>query len=148
HLRRVRWFGLPAVQAHRVDRGSGLRHGASQCAGRLRRGCREVHSLCLRHGHRPPGHAALWRERPAAVLRKRLEVPPAVSRRVGGKLPLSWLAEWVDIPWDAAELARRLTAGGFEVEGLEPAAPAFTGVVVAEIMAIAPHPDAEKLRVC
>lgn len=64
------------------------------------------------------------------------------------KLPLSWLAEWIDIPWDAAELARRLTASGFEVEGLEPAAPAFTGVVVAEIKAIAPHPDAEKLRVC
>jgi phenylalanyl-tRNA synthetase beta chain len=64
------------------------------------------------------------------------------------KLPISWLAEWVDIPWDAAELAKRLTASGFEVEGLEPAAPAFTGVVVAEITAIAPHPDAEKLRVC
>ncbi|HTQ37197.1 MAG TPA: phenylalanine--tRNA ligase subunit beta [Steroidobacteraceae bacterium] len=36
------------------------------------------------------------------------------------RLPLSWLAEWVDIPWDAAELARRLTAAGFEVEGSEP----------------------------
>ena len=64
------------------------------------------------------------------------------------KLPLSWLAEWVDIPWDAAELSRRLTASGFEVEGVEPAAPPFTGVVVAEITAIAPHPDADKLRVC
>ncbi len=64
------------------------------------------------------------------------------------KLPISWLAEWVDIPWDATELARRLTASGFEVEGTEPAAPAFTGVVVAEITAIAAHPDAEKLRVC
>lgn len=64
------------------------------------------------------------------------------------KLPLSWLAEWVDVPWDAAELARRLTASGFEVEGVEPAAPAFSGVVVAEIVGIAPHPDADKLRVC
>ncbi|MET0282561.1 MAG: phenylalanine--tRNA ligase subunit beta [Steroidobacteraceae bacterium] len=64
------------------------------------------------------------------------------------KLPLSWLADWVDVPWDATELCRRLTASGFEVEGVEPAAPAFTGVVVAEITAIAPHPDAEKLRVC
>jgi phenylalanyl-tRNA synthetase beta chain len=64
------------------------------------------------------------------------------------KLPLSWLAEWVDVPWDAAELARRLTASGFEVEGVEPAAPVFSGVVVAEITAIAPHPDADKLRVC
>jgi phenylalanyl-tRNA synthetase beta chain len=64
------------------------------------------------------------------------------------KLPLSWLADWVDIPWDAADLCRRLTASGFEVEGVEPAAPAFSGVVVAEITSIAPHPDAEKLRVC
>lgn len=64
------------------------------------------------------------------------------------KLPLSWLADWVDIPWEPAELCRRLTASGFEVEGVEAAAPAFSGVVVAEITAIAAHPDAEKLRVC
>jgi phenylalanyl-tRNA synthetase beta chain len=64
------------------------------------------------------------------------------------KLPLSWLAEWVDIPWEPAELARRLTASGFEVEGFAAAAPAFSGVVVAEITAVAPHPDADKLRVC
>ncbi len=64
------------------------------------------------------------------------------------KLPLTWLAEWVDVPWDAAELSRRLTASGFEVEGTAPAAPAFTGVVVARITAIAAHPDADKLRVC
>ena len=64
------------------------------------------------------------------------------------KLPVSWLKEWVDFPWDAPELARRLTASGFEVEGFEAAAPEFSGVVVAEIVSIAPHPDAEKLRVC
>jgi phenylalanyl-tRNA synthetase beta chain len=64
------------------------------------------------------------------------------------KLPLSWLKEWVDIPWDAAELSRRLTASGFEVEGMEPAAPPFSGVVVAEIIGIASHPQADKLRVC
>jgi phenylalanyl-tRNA synthetase beta chain len=64
------------------------------------------------------------------------------------KLPLSWLKEWVDIPWDLAELARRLTASGFEVEGIEAAAPAFAGVVVAEITAISAHPEADKLRVC
>lgn len=35
------------------------------------------------------------------------------------KLPLSWLRDWIDLPWDAGELARRLTASGFEVEGVE-----------------------------
>jgi phenylalanyl-tRNA synthetase beta chain len=35
------------------------------------------------------------------------------------RLPVSWLAEWVDIPWAPHDLARRLTASGFEVEGVE-----------------------------
>ncbi len=64
------------------------------------------------------------------------------------KLPVSWLKEWVDFSWDAPELARRLTASGFEVEGTEPAAPDFSGVVVAEITSIAAHPEADKLRIC
>jgi phenylalanyl-tRNA synthetase beta chain len=64
------------------------------------------------------------------------------------KLPISWLKDFVDIPWDTAELSRRLTDCGFEVEGVEPAAPAFSGVVVAEITAIAAHPEADKLRIC
>ncbi len=64
------------------------------------------------------------------------------------KLPVSWLKEWVDFSWDAPELARRLTASGFEVEGTEPAAPPFSGVVVAEIASIAAHPEADKLRIC
>ncbi|MGN6658218.1 MAG: phenylalanine--tRNA ligase subunit beta, partial [Achromobacter mucicolens] len=46
------------------------------------------------------------------------------------------------------ELAHRLTMAGLEVEETEPAAPAFSGVVVAHIVEIAPHPDADKLRVC
>ncbi len=64
------------------------------------------------------------------------------------KLPLSWLREWVDIPWSANELASRLTLAGFEVEGVEPAAPDFSQVVVGEILSIAAHPDSDKLRVC
>ena len=64
------------------------------------------------------------------------------------KIPVSWLREWVEFPWNAQELARRLTDSGFEVESIEPAAPAFSGVVVAEIASIAPHPEADKLRIC
>ena len=64
------------------------------------------------------------------------------------KLPLSWLREWVDVPWPAPELAERLTMLGLEVEGIRVAAPPFSGVVVAEIVGAAPHPQAEKLRVC
>lgn len=64
------------------------------------------------------------------------------------KLPLSWLRDWVDLPADAGAIASRLTSLGFEVESLQPVAPAFSGVIVAEIQSIAPHPQADKLRVC
>jgi phenylalanyl-tRNA synthetase beta chain len=64
------------------------------------------------------------------------------------KVPYSWLADWVDIPWDAKELGSRLTMAGFELDGLEPAAPAFTGVIVAEILSAERHPQADKLQVC
>ena len=37
---------------------------------------------------------------------------------------------------------------GFELEALDTAAPAFTGVVVAEIVEAVKHPQAEKLQVC
>jgi phenylalanyl-tRNA synthetase beta chain len=64
------------------------------------------------------------------------------------KVPYSWLADWVDIPWEPAELGSRLTMAGFELDGLEAAAPAFSGVVVAEILSAERHPQADKLQVC
>src|SRR5690242_19125421 len=64
------------------------------------------------------------------------------------RVPYSWLAEWTAIPWDARELGGRLTMSGFELESLEPSAPPFTGVIVAEILAAEPHPRADKLQVC
>jgi phenylalanyl-tRNA synthetase beta chain len=64
------------------------------------------------------------------------------------KVPVHWLAEWVKVPWAAPELGARLTMAGFELETLTPAAPPFTGVVVAQIVSCEPHPQADKLRVC
>ncbi len=64
------------------------------------------------------------------------------------KIPYAWLTEWVRVPWAAAELGERLTMAGLELESLGPAAPAFSGVVVAEILAAEKHPQADKLRVC
>jgi phenylalanyl-tRNA synthetase beta chain len=64
------------------------------------------------------------------------------------RVPYSWLGDWVKVPWPAAELGTRLTMAGFELESLEPAAPAFTGVVVAEILSAERHPHADKLQVC
>ena len=64
------------------------------------------------------------------------------------RIPYSWLAEWVAVPWSPRELGSRLTMAGLELEALEAAAPMFTGVVVAEILAAEKHPQADKLRVC
>lgn len=64
------------------------------------------------------------------------------------KISLQWLREWVDVPWAAPELGARLTMAGFELESLSKAAPAFSGVVVGEIVAAERHPQADKLQVC
>lgn len=60
----------------------------------------------------------------------------------------SWLRTFVNPSLDSDELCHRLTMAGLEVEESVLAAPAFSGVVVAEIVEIAPHPDADRLRVC
>lgn len=66
------------------------------------------------------------------------------------KILVSWLESWVKdaAPLDVATLAERLTMAGLEVESVEPVAPPFTGVVVGEIVEVAPHPNADKLRLC
>ncbi|SAI55315.1 phenylalanyl-tRNA synthetase subunit beta [Bordetella ansorpii] len=64
------------------------------------------------------------------------------------QIPESWLRSLVNPPVSSDELAHQLTMAGLEVEDAAPAAPPFSGVVVARIAEIAPHPDADKLRVC
>ena len=64
------------------------------------------------------------------------------------QFPESWLREFCDPPISTVELAERLTMAGFEVESLRPVAPPFHGVVVAQVLAVEPHPDADRLRVC
>jgi phenylalanyl-tRNA synthetase beta chain len=54
------------------------------------------------------------------------------------RVPLSWLREYVRLPEpvDAAEVARRLTAAGLEVESLESVGHDIRGVVVAQVLSI------------
>lgn len=60
----------------------------------------------------------------------------------------AWLREWVNPPIDTQQLADQLSMAGLEVDAVEPAAPAFNGVVIGLVQTIEPHPDAAKLRVC
>ena len=59
-----------------------------------------------------------------------------------------WLRAHVDPPLSTEALAEKLTMAGLEVEELDPVAPPFSRVVVARIESIAPHPNADRLRVC
>ena len=51
-------------------------------------------------------------------------------------------------PVTSAELAELLTMSGLEVEILEPVAPAFDKVVVAQVMSVKKHFDADRLSIC
>jgi phenylalanyl-tRNA synthetase beta chain len=64
------------------------------------------------------------------------------------QFPESWLREFCDPPLSTEQLAELLTMSGMEVESRLPAAPAFSGVVVGEIVECEQHPNADKLRVC
>jgi phenylalanyl-tRNA synthetase beta chain len=64
------------------------------------------------------------------------------------KISLDWLREWVDTGADVPELAHALTMAGLEIEGIHAAGPQIKGVVVAEVLSVEKHPDAEKLNVC
>ena len=63
-------------------------------------------------------------------------------------IPENWLRSFVDPKLKTGELAHLLTMSGLEVESCAPVAPAFSGVVVGEILAVERHPNADKLTVC
>ena len=64
------------------------------------------------------------------------------------KISEQWLREWVAVRQDAKALAERLTLAGIEVGAVTPVAAPLEYVVVAEILSLAPHPQADRLRVC
>ena len=64
------------------------------------------------------------------------------------KISEKWLREFVNPNLDSAALAETITLAGLEVDSMDRAGPALPGVVIGEIVDIAPHPDADRLRVC
>lgn len=63
------------------------------------------------------------------------------------KFSLEWLNAFLDTEASAAEIAAKLNAIGFELEGLEDPAERLAGFRVAEVLSARPHPDADKLQV-
>jgi len=60
----------------------------------------------------------------------------------------TWLRTFVDPKMDSTELSHLLTMAGLEVEALEAIAPPFEQVVVAQVMQVERHPNADRLNVC
>lgn len=61
---------------------------------------------------------------------------------------LKWLKDYVNVDLKASELAESLTMAGLEVDEIKIIKPAFSGVVVAKIISVKPHPSADKLSLC
>jgi len=64
------------------------------------------------------------------------------------RFPLSWLKDFVDIDVSPEELAEKLTMSGLEVESLEYIGEGLEDLIVAQIIDIIPHPNAQKLVLC
>ncbi len=64
------------------------------------------------------------------------------------KVPISWLKDYVDINCSPKEYADAMTMSGSKVEGVENTGEEIQKVVVAQIISIEKHPDADKLVVC
>jgi phenylalanyl-tRNA synthetase beta chain len=60
----------------------------------------------------------------------------------------NWLRTLVDPKMTSDELSHLLTMSGLEVEEVEPVAPPFSNIVVAKVVEVAKHPNADRLNVC
>ncbi len=68
------------------------------------------------------------------------------------RISLEWLADFIDLDLEDADLPERLANGlllaGLEVEALERPEASFDGLVVAEVLSVDPHPNADRLKLC
>ena len=61
---------------------------------------------------------------------------------------LEWLKQWLPIEMDAEALGNRLTMAGLELDATETVCHDLSGVVIARVVAVNKHPNADKLKVC
>ena len=62
------------------------------------------------------------------------------------KVSLEWLRGYIDINIPLKELAHKLTMAGLEVEGIDIVGGDWDEVVVGQVLAIEPHPNADRLK--
>jgi phenylalanyl-tRNA synthetase beta chain len=64
------------------------------------------------------------------------------------KFSESWLREWVNPKISREELCAKLTMAGLEIEELAPVSKDFSHVVVAQVISVKKHPEADRLNIC
>jgi phenylalanyl-tRNA synthetase beta chain len=64
------------------------------------------------------------------------------------KIAESWLREWVNPELDTDALGHQLTMLGHEVDDISVEGEGLDGVVVAEVIEVGKHPDADRLSIC
>ena len=64
------------------------------------------------------------------------------------QFPESWLREFCNPPISSEALIDLLTMSGMEVDDARPVAPPFSHVVVAQVLSVERHPNADRLSVC
>ncbi len=62
------------------------------------------------------------------------------------KVTLKWLREFVDVNLPPEEVADRLTMAGVEAKGVQVVGGKWDNIVVGQIAAVNPHPNADRLR--
>lgn len=61
---------------------------------------------------------------------------------------LKWLRDYIDVELTPEEIAGKLTMAGLEVDSINRISPGFSSVVVAKILSVKSHPNADKLSLC
>ncbi len=64
------------------------------------------------------------------------------------KVSLNWLKSYISIDLEPSVISEKLTMAGLEVEAIEEKYDYLNHVVVAMVLDVTPHPNAEKLSVC
>jgi phenylalanyl-tRNA synthetase beta chain len=64
------------------------------------------------------------------------------------RVSFNWLKDYVPINLDPEGLANLLTMSGSEVDNIVKTGDELNGIVVSQIVSIAPHPNADKLSLC
>jgi phenylalanyl-tRNA synthetase beta chain len=64
------------------------------------------------------------------------------------KFSVNWLRDFVDLPASIDDLTELLTLSGVEIEAIEERGAKIDKVIVAQITASSPHPNADRLTVC